>query len=215
MKWCSGNKKPIPVNKSLYNSIKRKIKSRTKVWPSAYASGQLVKEYKHKGGKYRCSKFGSLDRWFKEKWVDVCSKQKKGYSPCGRKNSNRRYPYCRPSKRINSKTPVTIGEIGKLKLKKMCSRKRKNPRKKVFLFGEKTNITELYKMENQYCGFGNKFESFYKDGTPNSLNLTPGIRNCESVVYGEKNLSRFGKKSKKFIQEAFKLFEKKGTKGSF
>mgnify|MGYP001369725066 CR=1 FL=1 len=30
-----------------------KVKSRYKVWPSAYASGYLVKEYKRRGGKYR------------------------------------------------------------------------------------------------------------------------------------------------------------------
>jgi hypothetical protein len=155
MKWCSGNKKPIPVNKSLYNSIKRKIKSRTKVWPSAYASGQMVKEYKHNCGKYRCSKFGSLDRWFNEKWVDVCSKQKKGYSPCGRKNSNRRYPYCRPSVRVNKNTPKTIREIGNQK-GRLCRQKKKNPYKKVFVhFGIKKNKTKRYMDKlNNSCGFG-------------------------------------------------------------
>ena len=40
MKHCSG--KSVPLNKKLYNSIKNKVKSRSKVWPSAYASGQLV-----------------------------------------------------------------------------------------------------------------------------------------------------------------------------
>ena len=41
---------------------------------------------------------GGLDRWFKEKWVDV-----KTGKPCGRKSaskSKRGYPACRPSKRI-------------------------------------------------------------------------------------------------------------------
>ena len=48
----------VPTNKKLYNRIKKKIKARSKVWPSAYASGQLVREYKRKGGKYRTTKFG-------------------------------------------------------------------------------------------------------------------------------------------------------------
>ena len=70
------------------------------------------------------------------------------------------------------------------------------------------------------CGFGNNlgatnsnFDSFYKNGTANSINLTPVIKKCESAIYGNQPLTRFGKK--RFIQEAFKSFVKKGTKGSF
>ena len=51
----------------------------------------------------------SLDRWFKEKWVDV-----KTGKPCGRKKGESRgYPACRPSKRISSKTPKTRSELSK------------------------------------------------------------------------------------------------------
>ena len=51
----------------------------------------------------------SLDRWFKEKWVDV-----KTGKPCGRKKGEKRgYPACRPSKRISSKTPKTRSELSK------------------------------------------------------------------------------------------------------
>ena len=96
------------MDKRLYNSIKTKIKNRSKVWPSAYASGQLVRAYKSKGGRYRCTSFGNLDRWFKERWVDVCRPKGKGYKSCGRKKSSwTSYPYCRPLKRINSKTPYS------------------------------------------------------------------------------------------------------------
>ena len=38
--------KPQPVNKKLYAMVLKKIKSKEKVWPSAYASGRVVKEYK-------------------------------------------------------------------------------------------------------------------------------------------------------------------------
>ena len=41
-----------PSNKILYNKIKLEAKRRFKKWPSAYASGWLVKEYKRRGGKY-------------------------------------------------------------------------------------------------------------------------------------------------------------------
>ena len=43
----------IPTNKKLYNKIKSETKRKFKVWPSAYASGWLVKEYKKRGGNYK------------------------------------------------------------------------------------------------------------------------------------------------------------------
>ena len=56
----------------------------------------------------RKTKAGSdLKRWFKEKWVDVRTGK-----PCGRrKGESRGTPYCRPSKRVSSRTPVTAGEM--------------------------------------------------------------------------------------------------------
>ena len=216
----------IPINKKLYNHLKKKIKARSKVWPSAYASGQLVRAYKARGGKYR-SKFGSLDRWFKEKWVNVCEK---GYPPCGKRKG--KYPYCRPSKRVNANTPQTVCEISKKKLTMMCRKKKSH--KKVFLkFGEKNNgdFQEYLMEKNQTCGFGFKdtcgfgrrkvrfgdnlgptssnLDKFYQPGTANSLHLNPS--GCLSKFNAP--LQRFGKK--RFIQQAFKTFEKKGTKGAF
>ena len=41
-----------PTNPKLYARIKAKVKARVKKWPSAYASGQLVREYKAAGGGY-------------------------------------------------------------------------------------------------------------------------------------------------------------------
>ena len=49
----------------------------------------------------------ALKRWFKEKWVDVRTGK-----PCGRRKGEKRgTPYCRPSKRISSKTVKTAGEM--------------------------------------------------------------------------------------------------------
>ena len=49
----------------------------------------------------------ALKRWFKENWVDVRSGK-----PCGRRKGEKRgTPYCRPSKRVSSKTPATASEI--------------------------------------------------------------------------------------------------------
>jgi hypothetical protein len=42
-----------PTNKALYKRVKAEAKKKYKVWPSAYASGWLTKEYKKRGGKYK------------------------------------------------------------------------------------------------------------------------------------------------------------------
>ena len=49
----------------------------------------------------------ALKRWFKEDWKDV-----KTGKACGRKKGEKRgTPYCRPSKRVSSKTPKTRSEM--------------------------------------------------------------------------------------------------------
>lgn len=121
------------VDKALYMKARDKVKKRVKVWPSAYASGQVVTEYKKMGGEYKGKK--SLDkgigRWFKEEWVNVCKPKVKGkYQKCGREQSKvSKYPYCRPSKRVTKGTPKTVGELvdkhGKDYLDKLCKKKRK------------------------------------------------------------------------------------------
>ena len=125
---------------SIKQKVKKKFE-KTSRWPSAYGSGFLVKEYKkafkekygnkspyktHKKSrksskksrksskKSRKSNKNNLTRWFNEKWVNVCKKKSGKYVPCGRKKSSmKKYPYCRPLHRINSGTPMTVGEIKK------------------------------------------------------------------------------------------------------
>jgi len=76
----------------------KKIKAAYKVWPSARASQALAKCRKEKGN-IRISKAGSnLHRWEKEKWKD-----KKTGKPCG--HSGKGIEYCRPTKKISSRTP--------------------------------------------------------------------------------------------------------------
>jgi hypothetical protein len=43
---------PTPKNKALYAKVKAEAKRKFDVWPSAYASGWLTKEYKKRGGTY-------------------------------------------------------------------------------------------------------------------------------------------------------------------
>ena len=136
----------IPTNLSLYNKVKSEAKKKFKVWPSAYASGWLVKEYKKRGGKYRrkshmrfSRKRGinkhnktGLSRWFAEEWIDVCKLP--NIVPCGRrsaKKSKRRYPYCRPRYKITSKSPKSASTLSIAEIKKRCKQKRKSPYKRL------------------------------------------------------------------------------------
>ena len=69
----------------------------------------------------KTKKGAALKRWFKEKWIDVRTGK-----PCGRrKGDGRGVPYCRPSKRVSSKTPKTSGEMSAAeKRKKIAEKKR-------------------------------------------------------------------------------------------
>ena len=150
-----GKIKAIPTDPILYNEIKEIVKNRVAVWPSAYASGQLVRDYKRifaeKYGvhenPYLTQKpnkqiTGNLDRWYKEVWVNVCEKDKNGkYIPCGRSKADMNpsnYPYCRPTYRISTNTPKTISEFNAKELYEMCKYKRSKPQ------GIKNKPTRIY-----------------------------------------------------------------------
>mgnify|MGYP003108664808 FL=1 len=70
----------------------------------------------------------NLNRWFKEKWVDVSRRGKDGkHPPCGRskaKKGRKGYPKCRPSVRVSSKTPKTSGEMTSGQKRAATKRKR-------------------------------------------------------------------------------------------
>ena len=70
----------------------------------------------------------NLNRWFKEKWVDVSRTGKDGkHPPCGRskaKTSSKGYPKCRPSVKVSSKTPKTSGSMSSGQKRAATKRKR-------------------------------------------------------------------------------------------
>lgn len=135
-----GKKYKVPdnvVNKKLYESIKSKIKRDVKGrrW-GAYDSGRLVREYKAAGGKYKGTKGKTnLSRWYKEKWVDACAWPKR--KPCGRK-TKKSIAYCRPSKKVDSKTPKLVQKLTAAQRKSRCARKKKAPMKRITKFGQTT-----------------------------------------------------------------------------
>jgi hypothetical protein len=70
----------------------------------------------------------NLNRWFKEKWVDVSRKDKDGkHPPCGRSKANKSskgYPKCRPSVKVSDKTPKTSGSMSSGQKQAATKRKR-------------------------------------------------------------------------------------------
>lgn len=108
-KYSSLLEKNIAKDKELWNQCVQWAKNTYDVWPSAYAAGAAAKRYKSKGGKWKKSNeniesfiefnesHGGLDKWFKEKWVDISKTNPDGsHPPCGREDASKGgYPKCR------------------------------------------------------------------------------------------------------------------------
>lgn len=96
----------------------------------------------------------NLNRWFKEKWVDVSRKNKDGkHPPCGRskaKLSGKGYPKCRPSVKVSSKTPKTSGSMSSGQKQAATKRKRA---KKQGVGGKPTIVKTDYTMRSDMDAF--------------------------------------------------------------
>jgi hypothetical protein len=93
----------------------KKVKASYDVFPSARASQAIAKCRKASGNVKKTEKGSSLKRWESEKWQDT-----KSGKACGAGGKNE---YCRPTKRISSKTPVTKSEMSSSMLSKKKSEK--------------------------------------------------------------------------------------------
>ena len=63
----------------------------------------------------------TLKRWFTEDWKDVQTGK-----ACGRKKGEKRgTPYCRPTKRVSSKTPKTSSEMTSAEKRSRINQKNK------------------------------------------------------------------------------------------
>jgi len=107
----------------------------------------------------------NLNRWFKEKWVDVSRKDPKTgkHPPCGRskaKTSSKGYPKCRPSVKVSDKTPKTSGSMSEGQKRAATKRKRA---KKQGVGGKPTIVKEdmhkFGRLEQCYT-CGNLFPSY-------------------------------------------------------
>ena len=124
---------PKPTNLKLYNNVKSLANKKFKSPSGVYRSAWIVKEYKKRGGLYKSpksKKMSGLNRWFKENWIDLNRpKGKTTYEKCGRRRSSSgKYPLCRPSKRITSKSPRTYKELSKYYIQK-AKKLKKSPKR--------------------------------------------------------------------------------------
>tara|TARA_R100000697_G_scaffold79564_1_gene91725 strand:- start:338 stop:763 length:426 start_codon:yes stop_codon:yes gene_type:complete len=117
------------IDKSLYRKAKKDA-DKTYKRNSAYKSMYLQKKYKELGGRYkgRKTKDASTSRWLREKWIQVIPYLTKDEKiVCG--EDNKKNKVCRPSVRIDKKTPITIQELEKIyDKKKLLSLARKKNR---------------------------------------------------------------------------------------
>lgn len=127
--------KAIPTDPIEYAKALEKIKAKVKVWPSAYASGLVVQEYKRKMKAKNKIPYENnvakentdLARWYAEKWIDI-----KTGKPCGGVHTSNYYPTCRPSIRINTQTPVTSSELTNDEKLLMINKKQNAKEEKVY-----------------------------------------------------------------------------------
>lgn len=121
-----------PTKPKLYAKVKSEAKKKFDVYPSAYANGWLVKEYRRRGGGY---KRAGLDQWFKEKWVDVSKKgdHEAGHAECGRDKADKKgYPKCVPASKARSMSKKEKRSAVQRK-RKALSKKKGLPKKPVMV----------------------------------------------------------------------------------
>ena len=95
-------------DKALHARAVASAKRKFKVWPSAYASGYVVQQYKRLYKKKHGSMSGAfrgdnLGKWFNENWVRITSSGNIA-GPCGGRSSKEGKPKCLPKAKAQSLT---------------------------------------------------------------------------------------------------------------
>ena len=124
-----------PTNQKIYDQVVETVKKSVKRWPSAYASGMVVQRYKKIMASYGKEPYIDdkkpklLQRWYKEKWIDIVTGK-----PCGSVKTNNYYPVCRPSVKVSNKTPIVASDLTDLQKKKAIKNKQIAKEKKIKSF---------------------------------------------------------------------------------
>jgi histone H1/5 len=112
----------VPTNKALYARVKAEAKRKFKVWPSAYGSGWLVKEYKRRGGKYKVT---SKSRRKSTKKRRKSTKKRRKSTKKRRKSTKKRR---KSTKKRRKSTKKRSRAPKKTKKRRSKSKKRKSKR---------------------------------------------------------------------------------------
>ena len=178
----------------------------------------------------------NLNRWFKEKWVDVSRKDPKTgkHPPCGRakaSKSSKGYPKCRPSVKVSSKTPKTSGSMSEGQKRAATKRKRAKkqgvggkptivkapriPRKKGQPAGSKKH-SDLYTDENPkgtIHGLGFKNPAKARQSVSKIKNSSRShAHKTQAAIAMEQRADEMGKKKEASIYRNFIEQQKKKTK---
>lgn len=118
------------LNKDLYEQAKKEADEKFDEKTSAYKSMWMVKRYQELGGKYSTKKKeDDTGKWRKEEWIQVIPFVTVNEQiPCG--SAIRDKKACRPLKKVDKETPITIKEIikkhGKEKVLELARKKNKD-----------------------------------------------------------------------------------------
>lgn len=129
-------------DKDLHSRAVSAAKTKFKVWPSAYASGYVVQQYKQMYKRKHGSLSGAfkgdegeihaddLDKWFKEKWVRIGANGEI-LGPCGAREEKEGKPKCLPQAKAEAMTKENRKTIVARKRKKDPDADRRGPAKMV------------------------------------------------------------------------------------
>jgi hypothetical protein len=122
---------PKFLNIDIYKKAK-KIADEKHKKHSAYKSMFLIKTYKDLGGKINEPAKSGTKKWLKEKWVNLTPvvtgkvKSVKDAPKCGVKGKSQKAPsVCRPTVKVDKKTPQLAQKYSKSQLKKALETKKK------------------------------------------------------------------------------------------
>jgi phage-related protein (TIGR01555 family) len=143
------------TDEALHSRAVSAAKAKFKVWPSAYASGYVVQQYKQMYKKKHGSLSGAfksdeqelhaddLDKWFKEKWVRIGANGEI-LGPCGAREEKEGKPKCLPQAKAQAMSKEERQTIVARKRKADPDPERKGPAKNV---SSKVDALEPMKVE--------------------------------------------------------------------
>jgi phage-related protein (TIGR01555 family) len=141
------------TDKELHSRAVSAAKAKFKVWPSAYASGYVVQQYKQMykkkhgslGGAFKSDEgelhADDLDKWFKEKWVRIGANGEI-LGPCGAREEKEGKPKCLPQAKAQAMSKEERQTIVRRKRAADPDPERKGPAKMV---SSKTDAIEPLK----------------------------------------------------------------------